>query len=261
MQVFPSSPRTWAPSRFGADELVRFAHRLAEREAPLFVHAIYLINLASPDPGLRSRSASALADALWFGTWARAQGVVVHVGSHRGVEPDRALGRVRETWAQAAGQALARLREEGAGEPRLPPRLLETAAGGANAVGTRLEELAEVAEQAPAPWGLCLDTAHLFAAGAPVHTAQGVEAVLEEVGRRVGLERIGLVHLNDSKTALGSRRDRHENLWEGQIGRRGLAAWVRRPELQWVPFVLETPGFGQEGPDRRNLRRAKRLRR
>jgi deoxyribonuclease-4 len=142
--------------------------------------------------------------------------------------------------------------------------LLETSAGGGDSLGRSPAELGRLVrglDRAGVPAGVCLDTAHLFAAGYPVHLEQGLEALLEELGAEVGLDRVGLVHLNDSRSGLGSLADRHENLWEGRIGRKGLAGWVCHPALREVPFVLEVPGFDGRGPDRRNLGRARRLRR
>ncbi|HSH71321.1 MAG TPA: TIM barrel protein, partial [Deferrisomatales bacterium] len=108
--------------------------------------------------------------------------------------------------------------------------------------------------------GVCLDSAHLFATGYRVHTPGGLGETLDAFDSALGPGRVGLVHLNDSATGLGARRDRHANLWTGEIGREGLAGWLAEPRLRDVPFVLETPGFDGRGPDHRNLWRAKRLR-
>ncbi len=256
LQVFPSNPRQWRRPGYGAEELHAYRESLARGGFPLFVHTIYLINLASPDRALRERSAGALADAWIFGARTGARGVVTHVGSHRGEGVAAAVGRVAET----VGEAEARLREGVGGRSRAPALLLEVSAGAAGSVGGSPEELGRLLEVLPAGCGVCLDTAHLFAAGYPIQEREGLDAFLEELQRRVGLERLGLVHLNDSATDLGSRRDRHENLGEGRIGSRGLASWLRHPALRGVPVVLETPGFDQQGPDRRNLQRAKRWR-
>lgn len=255
LQVFPSNPRQWRRPEFPPEELRGFRAALARARKPLAVHTIYLINLASPDPDLRRRSSRALADALVFGARAGAGGVVTHLGSHRGDGFDAALGRV----ASAAGEALGLAGAEAAPDP-LPALLLETSAGGTGSVGSTPEELGRLLAELPETSGVCLDTAHLFAAGFPVHTPEGRDALLADLDRRVCLGRVGLVHLNDSRSELGSRRDRHENLWEGRIGRPGLALWVRHAALRHAPFVLETPGFDEEGPDRKNLRRAKLMR-
>ena len=256
VQIFPSSPRQWRPCRYSLAEAQAFGAALTAACIPLFVHTIYLINLATSDPELRARSVAAVADALVFGARAGAAGVVTHLGSHRGEGFDAACPRVVE----ALGRALEAAREANGSNP--PALLLETAAGGRGAVGNTPEELGRLLSLAKAGGhlGVCLDSAHLFAAGYPVHTAAGLDETLRRFGTEVGLERVGLVHLNDSATDLGSRRDRHANLWTGEIGRDGVTAWVRALQLLGVPFVLETPGFDGKGPDHRNLWRAKRLR-
>jgi len=251
VQVFPSNPRQWRCQEPSPEALEPFGLALRRAGLPLFVHTIYLINLASPDPALRERSARALGHALRFGALAGAAGVVTHIGFHRGEGIERALGRVARSVRRARDLA---------GPLPLPPLLLETSAGSRGSLGSTPEELGRLVEVLPGEAGVCLDTAHLFAAGFPIHTAEGLGALLAGVDARVGMDRVGLVHLNDCRSALGSRSDRHENLWEGEIGREGLALWVRHPLLRAVPFVLETPGFGREGPDRRNVRRAKLLR-
>ncbi len=255
VQVFPSSPRQWRPCRYAAAEAQAFGAGLTDAGIPLFVHTIYLINLATPDPDLRARSVAAVTDALVFGTRAGAAGVVTHLGSHRGEGFDAACPRV----AEALDRALEAARTVGGADP--PALLLETAAGGRGAVGNTPEELGRLLSLALASHlGVCLDSAHLFAAGYPVHTPGGLGETLNEFDAALGPGRIGLVHLNDSVTAQGSRRDRHANLWTGALGREGMAAWVQAPPLLGVPFVLETPGFDGNGPDHRNLWRARRLR-
>jgi deoxyribonuclease-4 len=255
VQIFASSPRQWRPSPYSVEQIHDLGVAMSAAGVPLFLHTIYLINLASPDAALRRRSAEAVAATLRVGAQAAASGVVTHVGSHRGDGFDVAVERVAASLVQTfQGAAVV------AGE--LPPLLLETSAGGSGAVGNSPRELGMLLRRvdAGAALGVCLDTAHLFAAGYPVHTPEGVGAFLDELDDEVGLESVGLVHLNDSACELGTRRDRHANLWTGEIGRSGLEAWLREPRLQQVPFVLEPPGFDGSGPDRRNLWRAKRLR-
>ena len=220
VQIFPGSPRQWRPCRYAVAEAQTFGARLAVAGIPLFVHTIYLINLASPDADQRARSVAAVADALVFGARAGASGVVTHMGSHRGEGFAAASPRV----AEALDQALEATREAGGAEP--PMLLLETAAGGRGAMGNTAEELGHILSLAESGshLGVCLDSAHLFAAGYPVHTCRGLGETLDGFDAALGPGRMGLVHLNDSATDLGSRRDRHANLWTGAIGREGLAA-------------------------------------
>ena len=259
IQVFPGNPRQWRRAPLSVEELAASGRDLRRAGIPLFVHSIYLINLASPDPQLAERSSTALAHALAFGALCGSAGVVTHVGSHRGEGFERALGRVSDSVSRAFD--LARRQTADVGPAALPPLLFESAAGSRNSVGGSVVELARLLGVAPGQSGVCLDTAHLFAAGHQIHTAEGLDRYFDELDGSVGLRRVGLVHLNDSRSEFGSRADRHENLWEGRIGRAGLALWVGRPELRDVAMVIETPGFDERGPDRRNLMRAKRLRR
>ena len=254
MQFFPSNPRTWRATTYREEDIAEFRQGLEAEGLPLFLHAIYLVNPASPDEALRARSAGAIAHALAFGALAGAAGVVTHVGSHRGDGFEAAFGRVVLTLEVA--QAMAEEALQGTGFAP-PPLLLESSAGQANSMGRDAGELGRILTALERPAGVCLDTAHLFVAGHPIHTESGRDLYLEELDRGVGLRRVGLVHLNDARRALGSRHDQHENLGEGAIGPEGLAGWVRDPALASVPFVLEVPGFEGRGPDRRNLERAK----
>jgi len=262
----------WRRSTFGVAETVAFGAELTARGIPLFVHTIYLINLASPDDDLREKSSASLADALLWGTLAGATAVVTHVGSHRGDGFDAGLTRVTGALERAEAILRARAAEMSteiedplhAGRAHLgavPLLLVEGSAGGGDSLGRDAEELGRLVRAAPFPIGVCLDTAHLFASGIPVHTPDGVTRLLDDLGEAGCLDCVGLVHLNDSKTPFGSKSDRHENLWDGLLGRAGLMASMTEERLLRAPFVLEVPGAEGHGPDRKNIRRARILRR
>jgi deoxyribonuclease IV len=283
VQIFNTNPRIWRARVPAPGEMEAFVAGLRAHDLRLFVHSVYLINLASPDDALRRRSAAALAEALALGAMAGADGVVTHIGSHRGTDVDEAAKRVVDSIAVAFAVAERLLVTElpgpqgsavsppadtlGPGRPRLPALLLETGTGAGNTLGGRLEELAALLSLAEvlatagrSPLGVCLDTAHLFAAGYAVHEEGGLEDFVSRLYRLGLLERIGLVHLNDSKTPFAAKRDQHENLGEGLIGYDGLARVVRHPALAHVPFVLEVPGADGHGPDAANVFLAKRMR-
>jgi deoxyribonuclease-4 len=232
---------------------------LERRDLPLFLHTVYLLNLASPDGELRRRSRDVLSEALTLGALTAAAGVVTHVGSHRGHGFEVALPRVLETVVGAIGLAQVSLAAEGR-DRALPPLLLENGAGSGATVGGSLEELAALLETLPSSCGLCLDTAHLFAAGYPVHTATGLKRLLDRLSEDRLLDRLALIHFNDSKTPFASGRDQHENPGEGYIGKTGLARVVRHPAFASIPFVLEVPGEQGHGPDAVNVARAKLMR-
>lgn len=289
VQIFSSNPRTWRTRTAGPDEMAALVAGLQRHRLPLFLHTIYLINLASPDEALRSHSAEALGHALLTGARAAATGVVTHVGSHRGDGFEAALGRVVEAVraAEAKAHVLWPPQEE---RKAMPTLLLETAVGAGSIVGARLEELAAlltalspgggtahnpkslrasrtVPKTAPAPSpskgleiGLCLDTAHMFAAGYPVHEEAGLEAIINELRERNLLDMIRLIHLNDSHGAFASNRDHHANPGEGLIGYEALGRVVRHPALSHIPFVLETPGADGHGPDADNIAVVKAMR-
>ncbi len=251
VQVFSSNPRRWQMDPPDRAELQRLGARLRELKLPLFFHSIYLINLASPDETLRGHSVEALAHALVTGALAGAAGVVTHIGSHRGEGFDRASILVTDAAIAAiaaSAHTLAALPSGGEAPGELPPLLLESGSGSGSTIGDSLEDLALLLAALPASVGLCLDTAHLFAAGHSIHQAKGVESLFGDLRRLDLLQRVGLVHLNDSGAPFASKHDRHENPGLGLIGRAGLARVVRHPALVTVPFVLEVPGPDKHGP-------------
>jgi deoxyribonuclease IV len=272
LQIFPSNSRRWKPYGYTAAELRAFGRQLEAARLPLYVHAIYLINLASVDDEIRRSSSAALAYALYFGALSGAAGVVTHVGSHKGAGFAAGLERVRRALAECyeltaatlertAPPRAARPNGKAAGSERLPPLLLETSAGSKNTMGREIAELAPLLDAArPLEAGVCLDTAHLYASGVPVHTPEGLERVLRQADDFFGLDQVGLVHLNDCRTAFGSQHDQHADLGEGMLGEEALGRIVRHPALREIPFILEVPGLEGHGPDLENVRRAKRLR-
>jgi len=255
VQVFSSNPRIWPTAPPDAGALAEFAETLQQHRLPLFLHAVYLINPASPDETLRARSSAALAHALVTGILAGAAGVVTHLGSHRGEGFAKAAPWVADTiltaWTAAERQATAL--DAGAD---LPPLLLETAAGSGATVGATIKELEKLLALLPQPVsggtarrsGLCLDTAHMFAAGYALHQAAGLASVVGELEQADLLRRVALVHLNDSASLFASRHDRHANPGQGELGYSGLARVVTHPAFAHVPMVLEVPGSEGHGP-------------
>jgi deoxyribonuclease-4 len=243
VQIFTQSPRMWKPSQYGEEVLA--AYRDAQADHPsvssTFCHATYLINLASPDPELAAKSRSCLTANLATADGMGAEGLVLHIGSHRGSGFESALPNV-------AGALVDSLDEVDADVGGCPV-LLENAAGAGDTVGRSFEELAEVIDAAGGDerLGVCLDTQHLWASGIPFATVEEADALVARIDATVGLGRLRCLHLNDSKVAFGANRDRHENLGDGTIGADGLAALLGHPALQAVPAILEVPGEG-DGP-------------
>jgi deoxyribonuclease-4 len=269
--VFVDNPTAWRRRTAPPRHLDEFRGRLAERDIrPVAVHAAYLVNLAGPDPAFRASSINVLAADMVAGRGYGAAIVNVHTGSHRETSVEEGIDRVAEAVAEVLSRVDAAL--EAAGEPpgedpsvaRAPVLALENAAGGGWAVGSSIEELAAIAERAgalgvpEARLGFCLDTAHAWGAGVGMDDPDSIDAWLEAFDRELGLGRLVMVHLNDSRSDRGSRTDRHEHVGAGRIGARGLGHLLRHRRLRDRPFVLETPGM-DDGYDLVNLERCRAL--
>jgi len=243
VQIFTQSPRMWKASQY-SDEVLA-AYREAQDEHPsvvsTFCHATYLINLASPDPELAVKSRTCLTANLSTADGMGAEGLVLHIGSHRGSGFESALPAVAEALVRALDEVDADI--EGC------PILLENAAGAGDTVGRSFEELAQVIDAASGDerLGVCLDTQHLWASGIPFGTVDEADALVVLIDGTVGMDRLRCMHLNDSKVDFGANRDRHENIGDGTIGADALAALLGHPALQGLPAILEVPGEG-DGP-------------
>jgi deoxyribonuclease-4 len=234
-------------------DAARFRERHAELGlGPLVIHDNYLINLASPEPVLRARSIQAFHDELVRAQTLGADFLVAHPGSSRGLTAGQAIQII----AGALRQAARGIKFDGL---RI---LMENTSGMGTAMGSRFEELAALLEAAPdLPLGVCLDTAHTFAAGYDIRSETGLERTLETIERTVGLRNVFVVHVNDSKTPLGSCVDRHEHIGRGRIGLRAFRRILNHPllapngsqGLAGRAFILETP-IDKPGDDRRNVR-------
>ena len=246
VQIFSSSPRMWGSgtARIADVDAARFRERRRELKlGPLVIHANYLINLASPNPVLRARSIQAFHQEIVRAVALGADFLVIHPGAGMGASVESAVAAIAQSLRQAArGVKLGDLRI-----------LLENTAGQGSSVGSRLEELKAILDAcADLPLGVCLDTAHTFAAGWSIHTEEGLQVALSELERVVGLERVHVVHVNDSKAALGSRVDRHHHIGKGHIGLEAFRRILNHPALAKCAFILETP-IDRPGDDRRNV--------
>ncbi len=239
IQVFVQSPRMWKPSQYAPAVLE--AYREAQRDHPTitdtFCHSTYLINLATSDPELYEKSVAALSHNVAVGRAMGASGVILHVGSHKGAGFEEVVDQVVRAFTRALDDA---------GADTECPILIENAAGAGGTVGRSLEEIEALLEASGRDerLGVCLDTQHLFASGVDYATPSAARRLLKDVDRRIGIERLRCLHLNDSKTAFGSNRDRHANIGEGEIGEAGLAALVGHPAVRELPLLLEVPGDG-----------------
>jgi deoxyribonuclease-4 len=251
LQVFPQSPRVWKPAVHSDEDLARFRELATEANMVAVSHAPYLINLAGTDPVTVERSEAVLAQSLRTTRGFGGLAVVVHLGSH--------LGSGFEAGLERAVPALERVLELAGDGTWL---LLENTAGAGGTMGLTVEELALVIDRCGRhPWlGVCIDSCHLYASGIDVGDAAALDATLDELDSRIGLDRLKALHINDSQMPLGSNRDRHARVGEGLIGER-LSVFLGRPRLQELPAILETLGHDGKGgeDDMRELERLWRL--
>jgi deoxyribonuclease IV len=243
LQFFAGSPRTWKQANYTDEVAADFKAAAANLNMPTFIHMMYLTSYGSPDVKLRQASAAAAKHTMDNAERLGVQGVVTHLGSHKG----EGLASVMDNLRDALLGVVADTKES-----RL---LLENSAGAGGNVGNGLDELAQIWEAVgrDSRIGFCLDTAHLLAANYEVRTADGWKAVLDEFDQKIGLDRLGCIHLNDSKVDIGSKRDRHENIGQGFIGEAGFRVIVNEPRLADMVGILEVPGIDHKGPDKPNL--------
>jgi deoxyribonuclease IV len=245
-QIFSANPRGWRALCPPPEQCERFrAARVRYRLAPLVIHDNYLINMASGDSLIRRKSRAAFRGELERAVELGADYLVTHPGSAKGSNPSAAIARCVESIKQAAkGMKLNGLMI-----------LIENTAGQGSAIGRTFEEVAEIVEGAgrELPVGACIDTAHTFEAGYPIHTLKGLRETIEKLDQTVGLANVRVIHANDSKTDFGSHADRHQHIGKGKIGREAFGRIVRHPKLRSIPFICETP-IDRPGDDKRNLR-------
>jgi deoxyribonuclease-4 len=251
IQFFNQSPRAWRAREYTDQEVE--AYHAAVGDSPVeaaVIHAVYLINCASEDREIRAKSLRSLTIALRAGAQLGVRGIVLHAGSALKSSVDSAIER--------AGAVIA----EALAESERCPLHLENTAGAGGTLGRSFTELAGLIEAAgdDPRLGLCLDSCHLLASGFDVRTAAGLGKVLDDCGAIVGLERLGSLHVNDSKTPLGSNVDRHAPLGEGEVGDQGLAAFLSEPRFEGLPAIFEGPGVEGKAPAKGDVDRMYALR-
>jgi deoxyribonuclease IV len=251
IQVHPTPPNYWGSPKLDDERVARFREAAdAAGHPPFYFHAVYLINLAGDDATLRQRSESTLAGYLAAADRLGISGVIFHTGSHKGAGFEQVLPTITGHLRRVLERA----------DPRSARLLIENNAGMGGCVGARFEELrAMMDEVGDRRVGVCFDTCHAFASGYDARTAAAAAATLDEWERVVGLEKLEVVHCNDSQTGLGSNRDRHANIGHGEIGEDGFQALLADARLARIPFILEVPGFDGRGPDAANLEILRRL--
>jgi len=250
VQLFAQSPRTWRFPDHDPADLAAFRSRREELGiGAVAIHAVYLLNLASTKADFYDKSVETLSKTVDAACAIGAEAVVFHVGSHQGAGFEAGLERV----VPALQQVLERCNDT-------TWLCMENTAGTGDTIGRSLEELAalyEAAERHPR-LGVCLDSCHLFASGYDVTDPDELDRVVKQVDKLIGLDRLRVLHVNDSKTPLGSNRDRHDNIGDGLMGNR-LAVFLGHPKLQGLPALLEVPGSDGHGPDAEQMRKLRAL--
>ena len=240
VQLFAQSPRTWRFPDHDPADLEAFRARREELGiGAVAIHAVYLLNLASTKPDFYEKSVDTLSKTVDAACAIGAEAVVFHVGSHQGAGFEAGLERV----VPALAQALERCDDT-------TWLCMENTAGTGDTIGRSLEELAalyEAVDHHPR-LGVCLDSCHLFASGYDVTDPDALDGVVKQLDALIGLDRLRVLHVNDSKTPLGSNRDRHDNIGDGLMGE-GLGVFLAHPKVQKLPAVLEVPGADGHGPN------------
>ena len=244
LQIFGSSPQGWAFKPIPGTEIESFRQQAAESSiGSVFLHAIYLINLGTPNAANLEKGIDSLVNYMRLAADIGADGVIVHPGSHGGKGYDAAFPQ--------AVDAINRVLEQ---SPEGPLLTLENMAGMGQHIGAKFEELGRILNEVGSPRvGICLDTQHSFAAGYDLTSETGINAMIEEFDREIGLKNLVAVHANDSKRPLGSGVDRHDNIGEGFIGVDGFETIMGNPAFHQIPFFLEVPGAEGKGPDTQNV--------
>jgi deoxyribonuclease IV len=253
IQIFNQSPRQWRPTVYDDEKIAAYKEAMAGSEIDaLVIHAVYLVNCASEDKEIRSKSLTSLVASLRAGAALGAVSVVLHPGSalKNGGSVDAALKRAAATIKEALA------------ESEKCALHLENTAGAGGTLGRTFEELATLIDGAGGGrrLGACLDSCHLLASGYDIRTADGLASVIDEFDRVVGLKRLGTLHVNDSMTKLGSNVDRHINLGDGELGRKGCAAFLSEPRFEGLPCVFEGPGAAGKAVERPDIENAWKLR-
>jgi deoxyribonuclease-4 len=233
------------------DDFAAFKETMAGSSVEaVVIHAVYLINCASTDKELQKKSLASLTHALQTGDGIGAAGVVLHPGAQKGEALAPSIKRAAKVIAAALDDS------------ENCPLLLEQTAGHKGLLGRDFDQTAELIELAGGGkrLGLCLDSCHLFVQGYDITDEEHLAAVVDEADKKVGLERLRCLHVNDAAAPLGSCRDRHANLGKGEMGKQGLCAFLSEPRFEGLPATLETPGPAKKGPDRKEVQAAKRLR-
>lgn len=274
-QIFVSPPQQWAFSKHDDAEIERFRNKASETQiGPNFIHGTYLVNLGTDKPEHLQKSIDWLNYGMGMATRLGIDGVIFHTGSHKG----RGMDEVMDQLVSAVKAVLEKSDTLYSDEARIvngsrqaapttdtgidthkPYLILETSAGAGGSIGRDFAELGQILKRVQDDrLKVCIDLAHTFAAGYDWRV--NTEQILEEFDREVGLQNLAAIHANDSKMDINTNKDRHANIGEGFLGREAFGILLNHPKLKDIPFLLEVPGFADDGPDAENIQLLKELR-
>lgn len=254
MQIFTGSQQQWRRSVIDEDDASEFKTRRKKKDiSPLFVHLFYLPNFATPDRELLEKSQNALIAELDRAAMLGAEYIILHPGAYKNSTKEEGIRKVAASLDYVFGKIAG-------GRSDKVKVLIENTSAGGTRLGGEFEEFARIFDFLKHSYkvGVCLDTAHAFEAGYPIHTEEGLADTLEEFDRLVGLNKLHLLHLNDSKSAFSSRNDRHWHIGEGEIGIETFKRIIRHPRLKHIPAIMETPTDFQA--DLKNMKTVKAIR-
>ncbi|MFH0771004.1 MAG: deoxyribonuclease IV [Candidatus Omnitrophota bacterium] len=259
-QIFSRNPRGWEALELNPADAGEFKKRRKEKKiSPVVVHIPYLINLCSGDDALWRKSVDAYIEDIKRADMLGADYFVTHLGSPK--EKGRDYGV--ERFSKGMNEAIAKVQSRLSGTKPELMILLENTAGGGDSIGSKFEDIAEimkkVKDKVKVEVGMCLDTAHTFEAGFDDKTKEGLDATLKNIDSTVGLDKIKVIHFNDSLSEMGSHNDRHWHIGKGKIGAEGMKRIVNHPKLKDCAFILETPK-DTERADKMNLAAVRKMR-
>lgn len=268
-QIFISPPQQWFQTKHNQEEIERYIKKAKETGiGPNFIHGTYLVNLGTDRLEHLQKSIDWLIYALNLAAKLGIEGVIFHPGSHKGTGFDQILPQLTASLKTVLDSQEKRKQEiDHDGHP-VPLLILEASAGQGDSIGRNFTELGQILKQTYPKNNrgvknnrlkICLDTQHIFAAGYDLRYKLTIDKTLEEFDQEIGLENLAAIHANDSKTDYRSAKDRHENIGTGLIGEEGFRSLINHPKLQNVPFILEVPGFSNNGPDTENILKLKSL--
>jgi len=248
IQIFPGSPQQWGTTPVSDEDAREFAEaRKASGIDPVLMHSIYLVNMAAPSDPIFNRSVATLASSLEKAEKLGAVAVITHIGNHKGEGEEFGLKRI--------ASAVTSCFERHEGTAML---LLETTAGAGTSIGNTFEQLGAVFDRSGRPdrLGFCMDTCHVYAAGYDIRSVGGIDSMLEEMDRFIGLDRLKAIHMNDAKGEPGSHLDRHAHIGEGAIGIESFRYLVNHEALRGLPAIVEIAHEDEDVPDDLELLRS-----